>query len=213
VIDLPELEQEPQPESAATQCPCCGSELLPDVALCLECGYDLESGEQLEQGEALTDKSPQTKSALRLREQTEALQNFSRFTIATGILVLIASFSQIFMSGPTFLFMYFLIGLAGCVAILMAHGTHAILPLAPTLAICFVAYELIGAIRWWYGVTQGMHRFTILMWMMILGPAAVAVALISPHVDFAGGGGGGGCGGGGCGGGGCGGGGCGGCGG
>ena len=128
--------------------------------------------------------------------------------------VVIAGICQTQLDGPAFLWFYLAIGVACCIGFCFARLTACttaafIMPL--------VAFEAIGVIRYGYGVTQGMDRFSILGMMMLFGPFVIAaIAFLDQFADSSRSGsnswgcscasscgsscGGGGCGGGGCGG-------------
>lgn len=132
--------------------------------------------------------------------------------------MLVAGICQTQLDGPGFLSFYFSVGVGICVALLIARLTSCPIIALLTLPL---AFEAIGAIRYGYGLSQGMHRFGMLQKMMLVGPIGIVVIPFLDRILTSTGGGsswGGSCGsssscGSSCGGGGCGGGGCGGCGG
>ncbi|MGC6446144.1 MAG: hypothetical protein ACON5J_06935, partial [Rubripirellula sp.] len=102
--------------------------------------------------------------------------------------------------------LYFCVGVVCFIACLIVRFAKFSIAL---LVVLVLSYEAIGAIRYGYGLSQGMRNFGFLNLMMLFGP----IAFIAAVSEGSGGSGGSSWGGGGCGGGGCGGGGCGGCGG
>lgn len=139
----------------------------------------------------------------------ESWWNDPKIRIAGGFAaatVLVGAIYQTQLDGPQFVKFYFALGVGICIAFLIARLTSC-----PTvgLIILLLAFEAIGAIRFGYGVTQGMHKFGNLGSMMILGPMGFAFVSGVGQASGSQGSGsscssGSSCGGGGCGGGGCG---------
>ena len=104
---------------------------------------------------------------------------------------------------PSFLILYFYLGVVCFIACLIVRFAKFSIALVVVLVL---SYEAIGAIRYGYGLSQGMRNFGFLTQMMLFGPIAFIAAFSEGSGGSSGsrwGGGsscGGGCGGGGCGG-------------
>ncbi len=182
------------------QCTWCDARIGPEESICESCAR--EAGERASEAE---------------REKSMPWWKRRKTWITAAICsitVIVAGIYQTQLNGPEFVEFYFAMGIVCCVAFLVARLTSC--PIA-AFVILLLTFEAIGAIRYGFGLTQGMHRFGILGNMMLLGPIGiVAIPFLDRFADSSGGGGssswgsssysscGSSCGGGGCGGGGCG---------
>ena len=194
----------PVEESEATPieklCVWCDARIGPEETACESCDREAEQ---------------RTSEAERARSLPWWKSRKTRITAAICVItIIVAGIYQTQLNGPEFVKFYFAMGVVCCVAILVARLTSC--PIAAFVAL-LLAFEAIGAIRYGYGLTQGMHRFGMLGKMMLFGPVGiVAIPFLDRFGESSGGGGssswgdssysscGSSCGGGGCGGGGCG---------
>ena len=182
----------PAPEK---KCPWCGVSIGTDESACETCEH--EANRQATRG---------TSDAWWTQKKN---QNIGTICAITAIL---AGIFQTQLDGPGFIWFYVVMGIACCIGFVVARLTACS---AVVFIMLLVAFEAIGAIRYGYGLTQGMHKFAILAMMMLFGPLVIAaIAFLDQFADTSSGGwstwgcsGGSSCGsscGGGCGGGGCG---------
>ncbi|MGI9442653.1 MAG: hypothetical protein ACR2N1_09320 [Rubripirellula sp.] len=187
-------------------CPWCGTWITADESVCEACEREAAKEDAASEN-AATRGSPQP---FKAPKDCMPWWSSTKHQVIGGICavtVLIAGIYQTHLNGADFINFYFGIGLACCIAIFIARLTSCSVAVFVML---LVTFEAIGAIRYGYGLTQGMHRFGFLGKMMLFGPVGIFAIPYLDRLNSSGGGGSGG--GGGCGGGGCGGG-CGGCGG
>lgn len=192
VFSVPTAEEVPQ-ATPEKMCPWCDAGITEDQEACEKCETEAAT-------ETLQVESETTHSASEIRSQIV-------FTSAICLPVVFGvSLYQFQLKGPEFLKLYFCVGVVCFIACLIVRFAKFSIAL---LVVLVLSYEAIGAIRYGYGLSQGMRNFGFLTQMMLFGP----IAFIAAVSEGSGGSGGSSWGGGGCGGGGCGGGGCGGCGG
>jgi len=192
VFSVPTTE-EVQQATPEKMCPWCDAWITEDQEECEKC--ETEGAKQAERVEQLESK-----------ESDSGFWRSNEVVFASAIclpMVFGVSLYQIQLKGPDFLTLYFGVGVAcllGCLVVRYAKFCVAV-------AIVFLlSFEAIGAIRYGYGVSQGMRQFDQLFNYMIFGPLAFVGALFGEGSGGSGGsswGGGSSCGGG-CGGGGCG---------
>jgi len=97
---------------------------------------------------------------------------------AMSLMVLICAIWQAKLNGPEFLVVY------GSFLVICCLGGIAVRVLGcprQAVAIIAIGFVLLGGIRYGYGVTHGMHNFTILALMMVLGTITIAVL---PFIDI-----------------------------
>ena len=114
--------------------------------------------------------------------------NDPKIRIAGGcaaVTVLGAGVYQTLLDGPEFIEFYQVLGIGFCIAFLVARITSC-----PTVGflVLLLAFETIGAIRFGYGLTQGMHKFGELGQMMLFGPIGIAAIPFIDKVFLSGGG-------------------------
>ncbi len=131
---------------------------------------------------------------------------FVALTILMVLATLSAAVYQCTLRGHEFTDFYLLFGVFCVIAIFIARNTSC--STLGALVVAVLAYELLGVVRYLYGITHGMHRFDTMSDLMWIGPFAGAMIAFmkgdgsgsSSFSSGCGGSCGGGCGGGGCGG-------------
>ena len=192
VFSVPTTE-EVQQATPEKMCPWCDAWITEDQEACEKCETEAAT-------EALQVESETTQSAPEIRSQIVFMSAIC-LPVVFGV-----SLYQFQLKGPEFLDLYLGVGIACFIACLIVRFAKLSMALVVVLVI---SYEAIGAIRYGYGLSQGMRNFGFLTQMMLFGP----FAFIAVFGEGSGGSGGSSWGGGSSCGGGCGGGGCGGCGG
>lgn len=190
--------KKPKPAADWESCPGCAGPISGSSIVCTNCGYNRRTKKK-----HLSSK--------------EARSRTFWFRLAPAVLgaIVIMGLIQTQLSGFEFLSCYVLLSFAGTLTTIGADYKE--LGKERTFLLCLIAWELLGLVRYVYGISIGMENFELMFMAMVVVPA-IGAAFVFSDSDGSGAGGwlfssscGSGCGGG-CGGGGCGGG-CGGCGG
>jgi len=193
VFSVPTTE-EVQQATTEKMCPWCDAWITEDQEACEKCETDAAKDA------AMQIESETTQSAPEIRSQIVFMSAIC-LPVVFGV-----SLYQFQLKGPEFLDLYFGVGVACFIACLIVRFAKLSMALVVVLVL---SYEAIGAIRYGYGLSQGMQNFGFLTQMMLFGPFAF-IAVFGEGSGGSGGsswGGGSSCGsscGGGCGGGGCG---------
>ncbi len=188
------------------KCTECGGSVSGSRTKCILCGYrtyrmDNTTNEPIED-----QRSEISRSILDISKLNSPSISF---LAVAAITIACLVFFQSHLTGVQFLGLYFLFGAACLIGFIAAEANSC--PSGVAAIISIGAFELLGVIRLFYGLSRGMHKFGFLLGMMALGGMVIwsFYDSLTSETEFnfsggCGGGSGSSCGGGGGGGGGCG---------
>lgn len=155
VFSVPTTEEVQQATPEKT-CPWCDAWITEDQGVCRKCETEAAT-------EALQVESETTQSAPEIRSQIVFMSAIC-LPVVFGV-----SLYQFQLKGPEFLQLYLGVGIACFIACLIVRYAKLSMALVVVLVL---SYEAIGAIRYGYGLSQGMQNFGFLTQMMLFGPFA-----------------------------------------
>ena len=93
------------------------------------------------------------------------------------LIILIAGVMQTQLNGPDFIVFYLVLGL-------LSGGTLLVMRLSKwsplTFVLIILAFEIVGLLRYAWGMSQGMQQFALLFKLMFYGPIGI---LVIAHID------------------------------
>ena len=97
-----------------------------------------------------------------------------------GISVLLISLFQMSLIGPYFLLLYLFVAIGCAIGLIVAKSYDCSIAV---YIMVIASFEMIGAIRYSYGLSRGMRQFDMLEMSMLFGPVAIIVVFFLITTD------------------------------
>ena len=97
-----------------------------------------------------------------------------------GVSVLLISLFQMTLIGPYFLLLYLFVAIGCAIGLIVAKSEDCSIAV---YIMVIASFELIGAIRYSYGLSRGMRQFDMLEMSMLFGPVAIVLVFFLITTD------------------------------
>lgn len=97
-----------------------------------------------------------------------------------GVSVLLISLFQMSLIGPYFLLLYLFVAIGCAIGLIVAKSYDCSIAV---YIMVIASFEMIGAIRYSYGLSRGMRQFDMLEMSMLFGPVAIIVVFFLITTD------------------------------